>query len=131
MNHHSVMSVRWLAAVLCILFAQSSSYAADFVFAADDISVVGPTGGHQYYVKWYIVRLVNQMYVATPSGNPVDYIQVSAVDVMPGMKKYTYRFSGGTVTPNDTTVTNVYGKVYLKSTTGGADTYIKDLDPTP
>lgn len=127
--NYSVVATRWLVASLCILFAQSSTYAGTWVFATDDISVTGVTGGHQYYVEFYRVDVVNRMYIATPTTNPpVDYVQISAVDVMPGMKRYTYHFPGGTYT--SATASYVYGKVYLKSTTGGADTFIKNLDPT-
>ena len=53
--NHSVIATRWSVASLCILFAKSSTYAGTWVFAVDDISVMGPTGGHQYYVQFYRV----------------------------------------------------------------------------
>ena len=112
------------------MFAQSSIYAADksFNVPADSISVTNYTGGHQYYLQIYKIQFSGGMYVTAPS-TVVDYVQSSVVDfpMMPGYKIYTYSHPGGTYT-ND--VYWATGKVFLKSTTGGTDTFVKDVNLT-
>ena len=128
--NRSVTAARCLVAVLGILFAQSSTYAADknFDVPADSISIASNTGGHEYYLQIYRVDMTGGMFNTTPT-RVVNYVQSSAVDfpMMPGYKKYTYSHIGGIYTTSAYWATGI---VFLRSTTGGADTFVKDVNFT-